>query len=62
MARVCISVDLPEPEGPIIAVNLPPLKINSDIIQGVYSCLTPTVGFEQVFGGYRWKFSGGGFL
>ena len=28
--------------------ELTPLKINSDIIQGVYSCLTPTVGFEQV--------------
>ena len=34
-ARMCISVDLPEPEGPMIAVRLPLLEPEADAAQRV---------------------------
>ena len=33
VAMVCISVDLPEPEGPIIAVNLPCSKSTETLLR-----------------------------
>ena len=33
-ARQCIRVDLPEPDGPMIAVNSPRREFDADVVEG----------------------------
>ena len=33
-ARQCISVDLPEPDGPMMAVNWPPGMLDGHAVEG----------------------------
>ncbi len=40
-ARMCISVDLPEPEGPITAVSLP-LSTSSEIPRSASTAVSPS--------------------
>ena len=40
-ARMCISVDLPEPDGPITAVNLP-AATSSDTPRSAFTQMSPS--------------------
>ena len=44
----CISVDLPDPDGPMIAVNSAGLEVEGHPGQGVHGGVARTVGLAQV--------------
>ena len=47
-AQQCISVDLPEPLGPMTAVNSPALEVEGDVVEGAHQRLARAVGLGQV--------------
>ena len=52
-ARMCMSVDLPEPDGPITAVSSPLGDIDRDAAQGVHGRLVRAVLTGEVVGGHH---------
>ena len=46
----CMSVDFPEPDGPMTAVNRPRSKVDGDAGQGLHRCLAGPVRLAQVDG------------
>ena len=47
-ARQCISVDLPEPDGPMMAVNRPAAEPDGDAVEGPHRRLAPAVHLDRV--------------
>ena len=50
-ARQCSSVDLPEPEGPMIAVKRPGSNVDRHSVESVHHGLAAAVGLASVGGG-----------
>ena len=50
-ARMCISVDLPEPDGPITAANWPGGDVEGDAAQGIDGGVALAVAAGDVTGG-----------
>ena len=61
-ARMCISVDLPEPDGPITAVSWPFAHIERDAPESIHRGLAVAVASGQVLGGNDELALGGGGL
>ena len=40
-ARQCMSVDLPEPLGPMTAVNSPAIEVEADVVEGDAPAVSP---------------------
>ena len=47
-ARQCISVDLPEPDGPMIAVNAPRGELDGDPVEGAHLGVAVAVDLHGV--------------